>query len=572
MTLTDARSVDLTPDRPAHDPARLTLDGYAARSCAVKTYNAFHPGIHRPPQREGGGQPGLAEFAQRTYAAILAGPQLVVDLRGLRGQPPEEQQRACVEALAGPAQVVLGGLLPRDLAGHRTGRAELLVRAQDGGWVPGLVKLTKALDPRRDASTATLSALTDLASPAVQPGLRYRWHYRWTNAVHLAHLHRMLEAAGFAAATPQGLVVGTDEVAGLGQVAVWLDLADPVLPLTGGQDETDPPETALQRYDREFATRLALARQAAASDPGLPPDVLPVVNRECGWCAWWDSCLARLDPDDLSLRIAKSPLDIHEITVLREAGVTTVSDLAGADLDRLLLDFLPRVGHRTGGEDRLRLAQHRSRLLLEGIELDRTQPGPIAVPAAPLEIDVDIETSADDRVYLWGFWVQDSATGETGYHQVSRFEALDEAAELELAAAALGWLRDRVAGREALVYHYSDYEVVRLGRLAERSGAEVFGWAKAFAATGFVDLFGIVRKHFFGTSGLGLKVVATRGAGFAWRDADPGGLNSLQWFADAISPTAGEPDRASARRRILEYNEDDVRATAAVRTWLRGLA
>jgi hypothetical protein len=41
--------------------------------------------------------------------------------------------------------------------------------------------------------------------------------------------------------------VGTDEVAGLGQVAVWLDLADPVLPLTGGQDETDPPETALQR-------------------------------------------------------------------------------------------------------------------------------------------------------------------------------------------------------------------------------------------------------------------------------------------------------------------------------------
>jgi predicted RecB family nuclease len=100
----------------------------------------------------------------------------------------------------------------------------------------------------------------------------------------------------------------------------------------------------------------------------------------------------------------------------------------------------------------------------------------------------------------------------------------------------------------------------------------VFGWAKAFAATGFVDLFGIVRKHFFGTSGLGLKVVATRGAGFAWRDADPGGLNSLQWFADAISPTAGEPDRASARRRILEYNEDDVRATAAVRTWLRGLA
>jgi predicted RecB family nuclease len=566
MTLLDPAAT-----RPGVEVALLTLDGYAARSCPVKTYNAFHPGIRRPPQREGGGQPGLAEFAHRTHEAILAGAQQVVDLRGLRGAPPEEQQSACVDALAGPAQVVLGGLLPRDLAGHRTGRAELLVRAPDGGWVPGLVKLTKALDLRRDASSATLSPLAELSSPRVQPGLKYRWHYRWTNAVHLAHLHRMLQAAGFAASAPHGLVVGTDEVEGLGPVAVWLDLADPVLPLVGGQSETDPPETALQRYDREFATRLALARQAAASDPDLPPAVVPVVNRECSWCSWWDSCLARLDPDDLSLRIAKSPLDIHEITVLRQAGVTTVADLAGADLGRLLEQYLPLVGHRTGGEERLRLAQHRSRLLLEGIELDRTQPGPIAVPAAPLEIDIDIETSADDRVYLWGFWVHDSASGETGYHQLSRFEALDEAAELELAAAALAWLRDRVAGREALVYHYSDYEVVRLGRLADRSGEEVFGWARTYAATRFVDLFGIVRKHFFGTAGLGLKVVASRGAGFAWRDADPGGLNSLAWFADAISPTAGEPERARARQRILEYNEDDVRATAAVREWLRSL-
>ena len=31
---------------------------------------------------------------------------------------------------------------------------------------------------------------------------------------------------------------------------------------------------------------------------------------------------------------------------------------------------------------------------------------------------------------------------------------------------------------------------------------------------------------------------------------------------------ASDDDRASARRRILEYNEDDVRATAAIRNGL----
>ena len=44
--------------------------------------------------------------------------------------------------------------------------------------------------------------------------------------------------------------------------------------------------------------------------------------------------------------------------------------------------------------------------------------------------------------------------------------------------------------------------------------------------THFVDLFTLVRAHFFGTNGLGLKTVAHAGAGFSWRDDDPGGLNS----------------------------------------------
>jgi predicted RecB family nuclease len=78
-----------------------------------------------------------------------------------------------------------------------------------------------------------------------------------------------------------------------------------------------------------------------------------------------------------------------------------------------------------------------------------------------------------------------------------------------------------------------------------------------------------VQTHFFGAAGLGLKQIAVT-AGFGWRDADPGGLNSQRWFDDAVHATAAET-RAAARQRVLAYNEDDVRATAHLRAWLRAL-
>ena len=73
--------------------------------------------------------------------------------------------------------------------------------------------------------------------------------------------------------------------------------------------------------------------------------------------------------------------------------------------------------------------------------------------------------------------------------------------------------------------------------------------------------------HFFGVNGIGLKVVANAGAGFSWRDPDPGGLNSQTWWDLAVH----DPDpqvRESSRTRVMEYNEDDVKATLAVRRWL----
>ena len=107
-----------------------------------------------------------------------------------------------------------------------------------------------------------------------------------------------------------------------------------------------------------------------------------------------------------------------------------------------------------------------------------------------------------------------------------------------------------------VVYHYSGYEVAMIRALADREDDSLLDWAAAYAEEHFVDLLEIVKTHYFGVAGLGLKLMAQH-AGFRWRDDDPGGLNSQRWFAEAVHAEDTEV-RSAARQRVLDYNEDDV--------------
>jgi predicted RecB family nuclease len=79
-------------------------------------------------------------------------------------------------------------------------------------------------------------------------------------------------------------------------------------------------------------------------------------------------------------------------------------------------------------------------------------------------------------------------------------------------------------------------------------------------------LLPIVRGNFFGVAGLSIKQTAPA-FGFHWRDDDPGGLQSQVWLEQARGAVGSDAD--TWRERILAYNEDDVRATAALRAGLR---
>ncbi len=555
---------------------QFVLDAYAARSCPVKTFNAFDPVLRGPAQpldeslRES--FQGGSDFRRGVLDRIAATPG-AVDLRGQHeaGLPWEEREAAFLTAMGSGAPVILGGVLPLDLDGHRSGRPDALVRGIDTasgapGYWPLKVKPYRVREKQSGSTSLQTSPLADIGALVPLPDLRYRV-FREGTLLELAHHWRLLESCGFAAGHPLAAVVGDDRASGAEPTATWVDLTHKFIRTfsrTAGHKLRSP----LERYDHEHRFRVHVAEQAAArtgtDDP--EPAVRPIRVKECDWCAWWQVCRTQIDDDDLSLRISKAPLDVRELQTLLALGIKTVAELAEADVDTILPRYLPETGHRDRAEDRLRQAARRARMLAHGVDLERVSVDPIAVPRSGVEVDLDIETADDGTVYLWGALVGDDGDGE--FRHFSRFEHLTPATEVELAVEFADWLLDLAERHPDLrVYHYSDYETVHLRRLADRSGHPSLIAACELIRDHFVDLFGYVRDNFVGVDGLGLKIVASRGAGFHWRDEEPGGLNSQSWFNEAIDG-ATDDARVAARARVLDYNEDDVRATLAVRRWL----
>jgi predicted RecB family nuclease len=86
----------------------------------------------------------------------------------------------------------------------------------------------------------------------------------------------------------------------------------------------------------------------------------------------------------------------------------------------------------------------------------------------------------------------------------------------------------------------------------------------------FVDLYPIAEEIAFPVTGYSIKALAPL-AGFHWHVDDAGGGNSIVYYQTATSRENTELDRSTAITWLRSYNEDDVRATMAVRQYLRSL-
>jgi len=342
----------------------------------------------------------------------------------------------------------------------------------------------------------------------------------------------------------------------------WLELERPLF-LTFSRRQGKAKRTAMERYDFELGirrdiARVAEARSGAADDP--EPLVKPIFIEECDACPWHDYCLEQAGAA-ASAHITSGRLDIREWRALDQLGITTLDELADLvpDVEDFKSRYLPEVTHRSDAMTRLSTAIHRARMIRDGIAVERLTDGPVRVPRADIEIDFDLE-DAQGRVYLWGVLITDGEEAPA-YEPIVSWYPLDDESERELARTFVHRLREICSeaaanGQTVLAYHYTSHE---LGHLSRILGEEEIADVRNI----FVDLFDVVRAHYFGASGLGLKNVAPA-FGFHWRDEEPSGLLSQLWYVDATQ--SGDPMLfGHARKRLLDYNEDDVRATLAVR-------
>lgn len=533
---------------------------------------------------------------------------------------PQDQQDLTFHAMNVGIPLIIGGWVPSDLVGRRTGRPDLLVRAErrpDGRWAYHPVDVKRHLTvhqkaPKGEVPPVLVSTLERLARLGATHDPERTARHRTDDLLQLAHYHRLLEAAGRASADAVGGIIGVE------REVVWHQLDQPVVrQLWDGS--VAAKEAALQRYDFEFSYRLDVIASAAAGEP----IVEPVLVKECESCPWRGHCLPLLhEGDSTSLLPGITYKPWH---ALRRQGITTRAELArvdhraarvrdavGPELRSLVVaaelahpdtpvaELVPEgspalevlEGHGVAsaadlvaldpvavalaGQPPTRLADavHGARVVTDGAVAElRHGLQELVVPGADVEIDIDMENAVDGTVYLWGALVD----GE--YHPFVSWATPTRADDAEVFVAFWDWLQARraaAAGAGQTLVVYCWYQGAESGALRRgaAAAAELLGRTEApaeveelLAGPQWVDLYEVFTRQVVTGTGAGLKVVATV-AGFAWRDDDPNGEASMAWHAAAVGTGAGGAAE-TARARLLAYNEDDVRATAAVRTWLR---
>lgn len=440
---------------------------------------------------------------------VLQGLAVTVDLADT---PVEEREASTRAAIAAGAPLIYRGRLS---SGDRVGEPDLL-ELRNGRYVPGDIKSGAGMEG--DGEDA-----------------RVKKNY----AFQLAHYAAIL----------------ADERLGDGQEAFIVDALAARVPYA-----LDAPQGVRNTQSWLDAYRHALAQVRALVEGAAPS--LPALGATCALCHWYSHCKAQvMDTDDLT-RIAELGRAKRDVLA---AAFPTVRALAGADPEAHVrgkkTDF-------TGiGPDTLRKFHARAVLL--------STPGarpylkrPIALPRADREIWFDIEADPmSDRVYLHGFMEADGGRAETARFRPFFADCTPPAEEARLFGAAWEYLAAAVADGSA-VFHYSPYERTAYKRLAAKypqvcSVAEV---EALFAQPNVIDLYEIVRTSVeFPLHNYSIKTIA-RYFGFDWRDQNPSGAASIEWYRRWL-----ETGDNAIRDRLLRYNEDDCAATGAVIRGIRAI-
>ncbi|MFA4845429.1 MAG: TM0106 family RecB-like putative nuclease, partial [Patescibacteria group bacterium] len=235
-----------------------------------------------------------------------------------------------------------------------------------------------------------------------------------------------------------------------------------------------------------------------------------------------------------------------EVHRLEEAGVKTIGALA--------LKSVPELEHLCPSVSSVRLETMRDQAIAvrEQRHLIRRD---VKMPEANVEIFFDIESDPlRDFDYLFGV-LEVSSRGEQYHSFMAQSPAQEEQMWKEFVAFVEGHM-------DSPIYHYGWFEQEVVNRFKAKYGISEI--ARQALEENMIDLLELIRPAIiFPLSFYSLKDLAAY-IGFTWRSEDAGGANSVLWFEEWLKKKSPK-----LLQKILEYNEDDVRATHQLQRWVR---
>lgn len=313
------------------------------------------------------------------------------------------------------------------------------------------------------------------------------------------------------------------------------------------------PRTLWQDYEDALHEAQAIVNRSVTT--------LPAFGAVCKLCHWYTACIRQLkDTNDLTMipELGRSKRDAMT------SSIRTVVQLASTDPESFVSgskSVFPGIG-----PDTLRKFHERAKLLSEKDGKAYTR-APIVFPRHDRELFFDIEVDPmRDICYLHGFVERLRRDNATERFVATFAEAATPEAEKKAFSEAWHYIQER---QPCTIYYYSKYERT-IYRTLQQKYPDVCGAddiEQLFDPGNAIDLYNDVVKKTteWPTWDFSIKTLA-KYLGFSWRDTHPSGAASIEWFHRWIK--LADP---AIRQRILDYNEDDCRATRVLRDALENL-
>jgi uncharacterized protein len=292
----------------------------------------------------------------------------------------------------------------------------------------------------------------------------------------------------------------------------------------------------------------------------------PAIGSKCGLCWWSESCKKWVEKQkDPSLICGLGQK--YRDTLKEQLGIKQVSDLLKLDLDAIAREKKARKDFLKGLDKLLYKFVKQAKVLAVDnkpfIDWNRLYKE-IKFPKVGHELFFDLESDPlEGIVYLHG--IVDRNNNKVTYYS---FVANKTGNNIEKETWINFWKYIRSLSSDYVVYHYSTFEKTTYKQLFKKYPDVISSEEMDEFFSKSMDLYyGIVKKYTeWPLSSYSVKKIANY-LGFKWRDENPSGAASIQWFNQYID--TGDEKWLD---RILKYNEDDCLAMMKIKDFFNNHA